>query len=184
MSTSESPRVVPHAPRRRPTLTITAGPLSSGKSSWVRSFRTEDGTTLCIVRDEVRAEVGGEGYLDGPVDSAIEEGVTARIQDLAMQALADGRDVYIDGCNNHPLTRSRWESLATASTADFRLMFFNLTLEQITSLNARRESPHPMAKVESSYRFWGEQFKKVADQPRPQHHFINGDLAGAGNGYR
>lgn len=171
MSTRETPTVVPRAQRRRPTLTITAGPLSSGKSSWVRSFRKAGGGPLCLIRDEVRAEVGGVGYIDGPVDPEIEEAVTARIKEETAQALSDGVDVFLDGCNNHPLTRIRWEALATGSAADFRLMFFNLSLEQIIALNAQRAVPHPREKVESSFALWEEQFKKAVK--RPQHQFIN-----------
>lgn len=175
MNTSENTAIVPHAPRRRPTLTITAGPLSAGKSSWVRSFRTDDDTTLCLIRDEVRADVGGEGYLDGPVSPEVEESVTAYIRDQVIRALAEDKDVYLDGCNNHPLTRSRWESLATENSAEFRLMFFNLSLEQIAALNDRRQAPHSREKVESSFRYWEEQFRKIMS--RPQHHFINGERA-------
>ena len=175
MSITENAAVTPHAPRRRPTLTITAGPLSAGKSSWVRSFRTNDNTTLCLIRDEVRAEIGGEGYLDGPVSPDVEETVTAYIQNQTISALTEGRDVYLDGCNNHPLTRNRWEALATENSAEFRLMFFNLSLEQIAALNNRRQTPHSMAKVESSFRYWDKQFQKITS--RPQYQFMNSERA-------
>lgn len=173
MDTQRDPSAVPRAPRRRPTLTITAGPLSSGKSSWVRSFRDAEGGPLCLIRDEVRAEIGGERYLDGPVSEEIEERVTARVIEKITHALSAGADVYVDGCNNHPRTRTHWEALATEHSADFRIMFFNLPLEEIAALNAQRPTPHSREKIESSYRLWEEQFRKAAR--RPQHQFLCGE---------
>lgn len=173
MNTQGTPSVIPRAHRRRPTLTITAGPLSSGKSAWVRSFRGAEGEPLCLIRDEVRSEIGGAGYLIGPVDADIEESVSARIKEDVARALSAGVDVYLDGCNNHPRTRTHWESLATENSAGFRAMLFNLPLEQITALNAQRAAPHPHEKIASSHRFWAEQFQKMAH--RPQHLFINGE---------
>lgn len=173
MTTPESPASIPRAHRRRPTLTITAGPLSSGKSTWVRSIRTKSKQPLCLIRDEVRAEVGGADYLNGPVDHETEEAVTRRIREQTTEALTRGSDVFLDGCNNHPLTRSRWEALATDNSANFRVMLFNLSLVEIALLNAQRENPHPRAKIESSFRLWEAQFKKLTC--RPQNHFINND---------
>lgn len=161
--------------RRRPLLTVTAGPLSSGKTAWVRSFRNGPNSPLCLIRDEVRAEVGGQGYLDGSVSPDVEEAVTQSIQERTLGALRAGRNVFVDGCHNHPLTRRQWEALATANSADFRLMFFNRTLDEITALNEQRGDPHSRDKIESSFQQWDKQFQKVAT--RPQHHFINGERA-------
>lgn len=175
------PVASPHAVRRRPTLTITAGPISSGKSEWVRSFHQTEGSPLCLVRDEVRTKVGGEGYLDGLVDGEVEEAVTRLIREQCRNALARGVDVYMDGCHNHPLTRRQWESFATKHRADFRLMFFNRSLDEIVALNAARESPHPREKIESSHRQWEEQFERVPR--RPQHQFIDSGNVRPGNSH-
>lgn len=175
MSVTENPSASPHNLRRRPTLTITAGPVSSGKSDWVRSFQEGHGDPLCLIRDEVRTQVGGVGYLDGPVDGEVEEAVTRLIHEQAHAALAHGSDVYVDGCHNHPLTRRQWEAFATENGADFRLMFFNRTLEEIIALNAAREAPHSREKIKSSHSQWEKQFKHVT--PRPQHQFVNGGHA-------
>lgn len=159
--------------RRRPLLTITAGPLSSGKSAWVRSFRSAPTEPLCLVRDEVRALTGGADYLDGPVIPDVEEAVTQSIHQQALAALQAGRNVFVDGCHNHPLTRRQWEALATENSADFRLMFFNRSLDEIAALNASRAVPHSRSKIESSFHQWSEQFTKLSKSARPQHHFIN-----------
>lgn len=158
-------------PRPRPTLTITAGPISSGKSDWVRSFRNAPTQPLCLIRDEVRLHVGGESYLDGPVDQATEDTVTRLIHESAQTALTNGRDVYIDGCHNHPLTRNEWEAVATSNGAGFRLMLFDLPLNEILALNGQRATPHSRQKVESSFRQWSKQFSKIAH--RPQHRFLS-----------
>lgn len=175
MNATAGPFSPPRAPRRRPSLTITAGPISSGKSAWVRTFREAPSAPLCIIRDEVRELVGGEGYLEGSVDGEVEEAVTRLIHEQARASLTQGVDVYVDGCHNHPLTRRQWESFATKNGADFRLMLFDRSLEEIVALNALRDTPHPRKKIESSYSQWEEQFKHVT--PRPQHQFISGERA-------
>lgn len=164
---------MPHASRRRPTLTITAGPISSGKSEWVRSFREKVGGPTCLIRDEMRLHIGGEGYLDGPVDHNVEEVVTRRVREQARNVLACGIDVYVDGSHNHPRTRKQWEALATEVGADFRLMFFDCALGEIIDLNTRRRAPHSREEIESSYWQWDEWFRRLA--ARPQHRFVSAE---------
>lgn len=171
MSTPGHPTPPPPAHRRRPTLTITAGPVSSGKSDWVRSFRNNKTAPLCIIRDEIRTLIGGENYLHSPVDPQIEEVVTDVIEQQTKEALAQDKDVYVDGCHNHPLTRRQWETLATESGASFQLMLFSRTLEEITALNAQRPTPHAQEKIETSFHQWENQFQQMP--PRPHHQYIN-----------
>lgn len=172
MSVISTPASAPHGLRRRPTLSITAGPIASGKSEWVRSFREPSGGPLCLIRDEARTRARGDAYLQGAIDDDFEEAVTHLMREQAQQALAQGTDVYVDGCQNHPITRNTWESLATRSGADFRLVLFNLPLDEIAALNARREVPHPKDRVEASFRRWEEQFKSMPR--RPQNLFMAG----------
>lgn len=166
MQPSPVPQPPPGRPLHRPTLTLTAGPPSAGKSEWVASFRAEaEGGPLCLIRDEIRLEIGGSAYLDGDHNYEVEEAVTKALRDRARAALETGSDVFVDGCNNHPLTRHQWRLAALDAGGAFRIMVFDLPLDEVLAINAKRVEPRDTLKVTDAHRFWETKVQQLLEAP-------------------
>lgn len=158
---------------QRPRLTITAGPPSSGKSEWAASTRADrlGFNKRFISRDSIRANIAGPDYLDAPLRPEIEEAVTLRIRHLANEALQDGHDVVIDGCNTHPVSRRDWKKFATANDAAFRVVIFTPAFEQVQAANAERRAPTPEADLREAYERWQERLQTFSPLD-PDNQFI------------
>lgn len=94
-----------------PTIILTRGLPGSGKSTWARKEVDRKGTDKAtrINRDDLRMELLGS-YWTGKKED--EELVTVTQTARAREALAQGKDVYIDDTNLNPISLNHWRNIA------------------------------------------------------------------------
>lgn len=124
--------MVPDAVIIRPTLTLTRGLPSSGKSTWAR-IRTQRNGAMILDKKKIIEMFN----LSSDV-------VAARniLADVAATLLRNGKSVIIDEHNLDVEDVKRWRTVAQTigASINFEVVDFEITLEEALRRNASRES--------------------------------------------
>jgi predicted kinase len=119
----------------RPSLVVLVGAIGAGKTTWaLRNFPSNEVVSLSTLRGAV-----GENDDDRKATGVAYE-LLERIIDVR---LGRGLSVVVDTDGLDDGRRSRWLTVARASSVPTRAVLFTTDVETCLSRDARRPSPHP-----------------------------------------
>lgn len=129
----------------KPTLEVLQGLPASGKTTHAKKL-VQQGNWVRVNKDDLRA------MMDESVHSKANEKRVIRTRNqIAIDALANGKNVVIDDTNLNPVHIKELSMLAEQMDAIFHVTFLDTPIETCLERNASREKPVPESVIWDMY---------------------------------
>jgi predicted kinase len=112
---------------------ITVGAPGSGKSTWIKKYKTTNPHVTVLSSDDLRAVFGKDEN-----DQSVSGRVFEHMENEVDRLLREGKDVCIDATNMHRKARKPWVNLAAMHNAHLIAYVFIVDRDILIERNQKR----------------------------------------------
>ena len=136
-------------------IILTVGISNAGKSTWAANYCKENPNTIELNRDVIRftyISPYAEDWSQYKFNAFNEMKITSMIQDQALSAIIQGKNIVVSDTNLSPFSRDIWLNLARKYNLNIEYVIFNSNFENLFYRNSSNLMTVPDHVITNQYK--------------------------------